>query len=426
MLGLRFLNALLEKGDVSFMLHGGVTEDFFYKNELPAFVYIKDHALKYGKFPELDTLDYELGSEHGSLMSSPEPFSYYLDGIHNRYKCNQLSKMSTNVKKQLEEDPDNAKAVLDFALGEVFPLMIKKKKNILVNFEADAYDIGTSAYLEAQQPLELQNKIQLGWPSLDKKYDGGQPGDLISLVARTGLGKTLMLQYSANHARKYKKVSAIFSYEIKPKPLIQRQIAIDAKINLTNFKKGKMSTPIYNKLKKRLKGLHNSKDRLLWIIDANGMTVDDIKLYCMYLNVDIAYVDGAYLVKSKNARLNRMDRVTETAERLKDDIASELEIPVVATWQFNRQVPKLKATEVGVEHIGLSDSIGQLSSIAVGLFQDENVETEIKRKVTIIKGRDGQSGSFWINWNFHHTDFSEYDDSKEYSKVMHLTGNIKK
>ncbi len=41
-------------------------------------------------------------------------------------------------------------------------------------------------------------------------------------------------------------------------------------------------------------------------------------------------------------------------------------------------------------------------------FEDENVETLARRRVDILKGREGATGHFYINWNFNKMDFSEY------------------
>jgi hypothetical protein len=96
--------------------------------------------------------------------------------------------------------------------------------------------------------------------------------------------------------------------------------------------------------------------------------------------------------------------VAENCELLKEEIAGNLGIPVAASWQFSREAAKKmgskKGGAVGLEDIGYTDAIGQISSIVLGLLEEDNVETMKKKTVTIMKGRSGESGEFKINWQF--------------------------
>jgi len=54
-----------------------------------------------------------------------------------------------------------------------------------------------------------------------------------------------------------------------------------------------------------------------------------------------------------------------------------------------------------LEDIAYSDVIGQVCSVVIGLFdKDQGIEVDKQRKVTILKGRNGEIGSFKINWYF--------------------------
>jgi hypothetical protein len=63
--------------------------------------------------------------------------------------------------------------------------------------------------------------------------------------------------------------------------------------------------------------------------------------------------------------------------------------------------------EAGLDDIGYSDAIGQSSSIALGLFQEEGIETMNSRRIKIMKGRSGEVGQFSIAWDFTSMDFRQ-------------------
>ena len=90
---------------------------------------------------------------------------------------------------------------------------------------------------------------------------------------------------------------------------------------------------------------------------------------------------------------------------IKQMLAEDLDVPVVISYQFNRQAVKDKkkgASEAGLEDIAYTDAIGQLSSIVLGLLQPESIETIKQREIQVLKGRNGEHGKFKINWNFDH------------------------
>jgi len=128
-------------------------------------------------------------------------------------------------------------------------------------------------------------------------------------------------------------------------------------------------------------------------------TVEDIFIRVKELRPTSLYVDGAYLLRSKNKNQARWERVTETAEFLKL-IASEFNIPTISTYQFNRKGP-------GLGNIGYSDAVGQLASIVIGIEEDEAVAqtswgAKQTKLLTLFKGREGERGQIRILYDMEH------------------------
>jgi replicative DNA helicase len=148
----------------------------------------------------------------------------------------------------------------------------------------------------------------------------------------------------------------------------------------------------------------------MYVVDGNlAASVDDIYRLAAQLKVAAVYIDGAYLLRHKNARLDRFTKVAENTERMKQ-LTGDCGLPTFASWQFNREAAKKakKGDEkVGLEDIGMSDAIAQCSSIVLGLFQEESVETMHQRQVDVLKGRNGEVGQFSINWLFDVMNFDE-------------------
>ena len=119
------------------------------------------------------------------------------------------------------------------------------------------------------------------------------------------------------------------------------------------------------------------------------------------------FIDGAYLTKHPTEK-DRYRRVAENAELMKSELASLA--PTVASWQFAKTAAKKdkkKGEKVTGDDIGYSDAIFQVSSLILGLFEEDSGETLKQRKVEILKGRSGEVGSFTTQWNFDQMLFSE-------------------
>jgi replicative DNA helicase len=157
----------------------------------------------------------------------------------------------------------------------------------------------------------------------------------------------------------------------------------------------------------------------LYVVDGNlAANVDDIYALAAALNCKKIWIDGGYLVRHPNPRLNRYERVAENTETMKKRSADDGLVTSVS-WQFARDAVKKNKQGNGttkvkpsLEDIGYSDVIGQASSLVFGLMQEDSVETLLHRIVDVLKGRDGQIGQWRVNWRFDTMDFSQYVEAE--------------
>ncbi len=144
-----------------------------------------------------------------------------------------------------------------------------------------------------------------------------------------------------------------------------------------------------------------------WVVAGNlKSAVSDVQALALQLKPGAIFLDGAYLLKHPSEK-DRYKRVAENMDMIKMDLAPIA--PTICSWQFNREAKKLKkGEEPSLEHIGYSDAIGTHSSLVLGLFEEESVQTQHRRRVSVLKGRQGEAGKFFIKWDFSmKTDFSE-------------------
>lgn len=413
----QFFAALLSEGDTGkYIRMGDISAVFSYvPSELEYFDFIRQFMVKYGKLPDLKTFNEATGKD---LKKSTEDAQYYYDHLVERHIKKTLIASSREASGHLKEG--EVVQAFEIIRTAVEGLSLQRAAPLITDFK-DSHDLLKS---ELRLKKEEGYGVNTGWEYFDNMNGSTRPGDLISLVGRTGLGKTWLLLYvSMNAWRVHKKPVLFFSMEMAPVLIMERLSSMMQSVPYNRVKLGEFPKGLrgVDKKKEFLEGmleLKNSDMPPFNVIGGNLTTnIDEIVALARQLKPAAVFVDGAYLVKT-NQRFQKHERIGYVANSLKADVGGTLGIPVFATWQFNKEVTKLKKGQrVGTEHIGGADEIGNVSSIVMGLFEEESASTIRQRRVEIVKGRGGEAGEFYINWDFQNMNFDQIEEIQDY-KIM--------
>jgi replicative DNA helicase len=406
-IGARLLVALVEAGDTITYRKLALKEDFFLGPETELFKFVNQHVAKYSTLPKSVTLTQAFPGLPGAV----EPVGYYADQVEHRYAHRLLNRALVACTEHMKGmDTFTTKNVLTEALIELRGVEVRSS---LAEFTVDAHDLYMGQYTKKQ--TEDIPEVLTGWPALDK-YGGLRSGDVLSMIGRPALGKTFSLLYTAVQAAFVQGLRVLFiSLEMPLMEIMERLVAMYAHFPMDHIQNYELTSA---QLKKLPVLLINSKDEKgkLWVLDGNfASTLEDVFALVYQLNPSVLIIDGAYLMRHADTRLDRYRRAEVNMELLKRR-ASEFGIPALQSYQFNRQAAKkmkLKGEHGGLEDIAFSDSIGQISSVVLGMFEDESVENVDSRLIHVLKGRKGQTGEFRINWRFDTMDFSQIMDDEQ-------------
>lgn len=407
-IGVLALLALCEGQDAAAFYQTKLHEDLFVSDELALFQFVQDHLHKHHALPKRQTVEESFPSTES--LTIIEPASYYLDKLDERYVYRTLNIGLTDCTDLVGnyQLPD-AVSRLEEVIGTI---LMNRNRQQMVEFSKDAWDMVKAEYIK-KYTAGSEYGILFGWPYLDDMVGGLLPGDVASYVGRPAVGKTWKILYTAHNAWWLQKKNVlVMSMEMNVLPLVQRLASLHSHVSISNLKLAELTTTQQKKLEK---AMVSAKDHPahMWVVDGN-LTSTPSEIYAMaaQLKSDVVFIDGAYLLRSENKKLDRWTRVAENIELIKKQ-TSRLQIPTVCSYQFNRETTKKKNEQVGLENIGYADAIGQISSIVLGLFQEEGVETINSRSVNVLKGRDGATGQFCVKWDFMNMDFTEIQDPSE-------------
>ena len=419
-LGYKVLRRLCEEQDVLAWYKAKLNNKLFKGSESPAFEWIANHVAEHHVLPQFDTF---VGNfPEVKEVVCPEPTSYYVSQIEHRYFYETIDKANIESQGILKSDQTasvKAMTVMQQAINEIKEQQYRAK---ILDLPKEGPDLLALAYQQATN-VDDEDIAEFGWKHMD---DQGpvMPGDIVSFVGRPAMGKTWQMLYSAMHNWKKNRPVLFVSMEMAPIHIAQRVASMYGHTNFGQLKTGTYSNigknNTFAKFKKGLIALGQEKGKF-YVVDGNlAASAEDVFALADQLKCTTVYVDGAYLLRHKNGKLDRFLRAAENVELMKR-YSSELEAKTFASWQFNREASKKakKSGEVaGLEDIGYTDAIGQISSIVLGLFQDENIETMKARQIRVLKGRNGETGQFSINWDFNIMDFDECPKADPEKKLL--------
>ena len=410
--GRKLIGAILREGNLAkYIGYGDLTAIYeLDAHNLEHVKFVSDYVAVTGKLPSVEVFEDE---QKTTLLKDETDAQWLFDKVKDRHLTRKLKLIGEDTKKLLGEDPRKAMEAMEDGLMSL-------RNSLMVSDISDFNDSITSLYpkLTAQWNGTLQS-IKTGWPSLDK-FGSLIPGDLLSLVGRPGRGKSWLLLWICLYIwETYNTPIVFFSMEMNREQVETRLAAMYTSIEADFFKDGIGGTLFSGKnlkveLKESLMTLQKAGKPPFIIIDSNlASTVDDVFSMVRMYKPGLAAVDGGYLLTNNYTR-GESETVATNCKLIKQRITPLC--PTAVTWQFSRKAEELKkGEEPGLQHIGYSDAIGQLSSIALGLWDDDNdtsnVEKMIKKKILIMKGRGGQIGEFFTDWDFERMKFAEFDKS---------------
>lgn len=179
------------------------------------------------------------------------------------------------------------------------------------------------------------------YPSLDKFTGGWQPEQLITVAARTSVGKSIVAVNNALASALNNKSVLFFSLEMGSSELISRLVASKSFIKLHKlYPNYKITDAEEEKLyKDTLKSLY---DLPITIDDTPDVSLDYIKSRSIELSksekgLDFIIIDYIQLISTKGlAGKSRQENVAEISRGLKV-LAKQLKVPVMVVAQLNRE-----------------------------------------------------------------------------------------
>ncbi len=242
--------------------------------------------------------------------------------------------------------------------------------------------------------------VPTGFTDLDDLLLGLQPSNLVVLAARPGCGKTsFALGAAANVAMAARRPVLFFSMEMGTLELTKRLLAGEARVDARKLQTGNIPEGDWSRLSHAVGRLAEAP---LFIDDNPHCTVMEMRAKARrtkarHGDLGLIVVDYLQLMTPSTSRRseNRQVEVAEISRGLKI-LARELECPVVALSQLNRQLEYRQDKRPMLADLRESGSLEQDADVVIFLYRDEVYNPESDQRgtaeVIVAKHRNGPTG----------------------------------
>jgi replicative DNA helicase len=412
-----------------------VTEDMFYdeKNKyifnaiknlhdehIPIDVTTIKNELDKSKKLSVVGLDY-ITDVIDSVVTSAN-IDYYILILRDYYIRRSLIETATEIINE-SYDEDNVTALQDSAEKNILRAVRNRSVSELLPI--------SQALQSAREKLEQLSKnnkvvtgLETGFYDLDRITTGFQPGEMIILAARPGMGKTaLALNMATYAASTTKKAVVVFNLEMSAEMLANRMVAAVGRIDSYKLQTGKMQERDWQRYFEAERQLSETN---IYIETDTSATISEIRAKCRRLassenGLGLVIIDYLQLVNSGSKKTeSRQVEVSEISRALKT-MALELGIPVIALSQLSRTAEKRESNQPMLADLRESGSLEQDADMVLFINRKDYYEAKKDQRETIVpaelviaKHRKGSLGTIDLMFELNMGSFKSV--LKEYNK----------
>lgn len=350
-----------------------------------------------------------LYKELRSQKVDDEKFSFYCDELKDLTIKRGVEKLVDKYGKSLKSDKlDDGEKLVSNLNEDIHNLRIDSnlltvtKQFVYENVEdrIDEYD--------ARKKLGDIPGIPFGWGKLDQLTGGYFPQELITIFSRTGGGKTRALHNLGYNATIHGRKGLFITIEMSAREICRLYDARLTKLHFLDIKKGKLDEDGELKWKGLIRMMEMKKmQKGFYVVDMPaGCTVESVaqeinEYERRFGKLEFVVVDYLLLMESASKVKNKADLVGDIAKELKK-LARRKNVAILTAAQANREAVKQEVqSDVGTEHISISDQIAHHSNVILYLWRSTQDKIKNKLQVKIVKYRDGGDINFelYADWS---------------------------
>ncbi|MFT6624230.1 MAG: replicative DNA helicase [Cycloclasticus sp.] len=340
----------------------------------------------------------------------------YATIVRQRSVRRQLIHIGNNIADSgFDTEGRDINELLDDAESKVFKIAEQGAKG-KKSFEPikDLLGKAVDRITELHENQNTITGVSSGFADLDEMTSGLQPADLIIVAGRPSMGKTsFAMNMAENVAIQSGLPVAVFSMEMPGDSLAMRMMSSLGRIDQHKVRTGQLDDDEWPRMQSSINLLAETK---LFIDDTAALSPIEIRARARRLmkehgQLGLIVLDYLQLMQSPSKSESRVAEISDISRSLKA-LAKELNVPVVALSQLNRNLEQRPNKRPVMSDLRESGSIEQDADVIIFIYRDEvyNEDSESKGVAEIIIGkqRNGPIGTCRLTFLGQYTRFENY------------------
>ncbi len=390
--------------------------DLYKKNEPIDLITLTEQLSRKEQIEEIGGASYL--SHIVNLVPTSANIKYHSKIVKEKSLLRNLIKTTTEIITMSYDESIEINELLDAAETKIFSLSEKTIRGSFVridNVVKDTIELVDKLY----NKKELITGLPSGFTDLDMQTTGFQPGDLVVVGARPGMGKTSFCLNIATYVGIEVKVPvALFSLEMSKELIVLRMICSEAEVDSKSVRSGYHTKEDYRKLV-------NAAGRLAEapiFIDDSFNTVLEMRAKARRLKAEhglgLIIVDYLQLMRGEGSYIAREQVISDISRSFKA-LAKDLKVPIIVISQLNRSCEQRGDNKRPIiADLRESGAIEQDADTILFLYRGDYYKAKDAEEgiaeLDIAKQRNGPTGMINVTFLDKFTKFKNYTSRQEF------------
>jgi len=324
-------------------------------------------------------------------VPTPAAAGSYAKIVSQHALLRRLISAAADIMEMGYSAPEDPEHVADEAEQRIYDVARRDEKDQI----ASLHELVDQAILDLEH---IQNRdsafagLPTGFRDVDSLLSGLQPGNLIVVAARPGVGKSsFVTNLARNVAVDHAAPVAMFSLEMSRWEIGMRLLCAEARVPWDAIRNKRVGAEHWASIAQAAESLH---DAPLTIVDSGNVTIVDIRAKARRLatrrgGLRLIIVDYLQLMSHHRRVDNRQQEIAEISRSLKL-LAKELKIPVIAVSQLNRDPERRQDKRPQLSDLRESGAIEQDADVVMFIHRDDtDREKKGTAELIVAKHRNG-------------------------------------
>ena len=367
-------------------------------------------------------------------VASTAHLEYHATIVAEKFLARELIRFTGVIQGQSFDETVDVHELIQEAESELFKITQRNVKNEAKQINPIIKESLDLIHKAAAQKEGLSG-LRSGFTALDKITSGWQNSDLIVIAARPSMGKTAFaLSMAKNMAINFKIPVAFFSLEMSNVQLVNRLIVNVTEIPGEIIKNGQLAPYEWEQLYAKVKELFDAN---IYVDDTPSLSVFELRTKARRLvrehGIKCIFIDYLQFMNASGMDTKSREQEVSAISRSLKGLAKELDIPIIALSQLNRNVEGrqgLEGKRPQLADLRDSGAIEQDADIVCfihrpeyyRMLEDEKGNSLVGiAEILVAKHRNGKTGDLRLRFK---NEFAKFINLDEDVPVYEFVSNI--